>query len=169
MASAASATLSASVTGLNTPGTNTYTITLFIDTADLIRGVIAGVSTTGTYTGVFTDPVIAGFTTNLSGAGVLNEGVPTGTGRAGSWGHVAGTPQPGGAYIIGTVEITVVAGDTVMPDFSGILDGFVTNSFTTVGPNGPLTGVTIIPEPTTASLLGLGIVGLVLAGRKRRS
>ena len=34
--------------------------------------------------------------------------------------------------------------------------------------NAPGTSFTIIPEPTTAALLGLGLVGLTLGGRRRR-
>lgn len=164
LAATASATRSAAITGPNTPGTNTYTITMTFDTADNISGIVVGVNTTGTYTGVFTDTPPAQFPTNLAG--------PTpcaGTGVCQYWGDVAGAgAQAGATYTLGTVQITVGAGDTINPYF-GSLAGFVTfTSFNTLGPNGPLTGVTIIPEPTTASLLGLGIVGLVVAGRRSR-
>ena len=165
LAGAASALGSAAITGPDTPGTNTYTITMTFVTGDFggVRGVISSVTTTGTYTGVFTDGPGGTFGTNLGGPAA-----PAGTGVHGSWGFVAGTPQAGQTVVLGTVEITVGVGDTIFPFFTSV-DGFISNSFTTVAPNGPITGITIIPEPTTASLLGLGIVGLVLAGRKRRS
>ncbi len=166
LAGPASALLSAEITGPNTPGTNTYTITMTFATGDGggIRGVVSSVTTTGTYTGVFTDGPGGTFPTNLGGPAA-----PAGTGVHGSWGFVAGTPQAGQTVVLGTVQITVAPGDVVNPFFTS-LDGFVTNSFSTVQPlAGNITGVTIIPEPTTASLLALGIVGLVLAGRKSRA
>jgi hypothetical protein len=45
-----------------------------------------------------------------------------------------------------------------MFSFFGVQDG--------VGPTGET--VTIVPEPTTAGLMGLGLLGLVVAGRRRR-
>jgi hypothetical protein len=164
VAGAASAIRTAAITGPNTPGTNTYTITMTWDDAN-ISGVVVSVNTDGTYTGAFTETT-PGFNTPLAGPNVL----AASTGVAGSWGAVNGTgPVPGQTLTIGTVEITVGAGDVINP-FFGSLDGFVTfTSFTTVGPNAPLSGVTIIPEPTTAALLGLGIVGLVVAGRRNRA
>lgn len=170
LAGAASATISATIVGPNTPGTNTYSIVLSFATSDFggIRGLVGSVTTTGTYTGVFTDPALAAFPTNLGGP--LDPPDPGETGLTGSWGHVAGSPQPGGSYTIGTAEITVVAGDTITASFAGSIDGFVTNNFSTVVPlPGNITGITVIPEPTTAALLGLGIVGLVMAGRRSRA
>lgn len=164
VAGAASALRTAAITGPNTPGTHTYTITMTWDEANL-AGVVVSVNTTGTYTGVFTETT-PGFSTPLAGPGPI----AVGTGIRGSWGAVNGAgPVPGQTLTIGTVEITVAAGQVVNPYF-GSLDGWVTfTSFTTVGPNAPLSGVTIIPEPTTAALLGLGIVGLVVAGRRNRA
>jgi len=165
LAGAASAVRTAAITGPNTPGTNTYTITMTFDDTN-ISGMVVSVNSTGTYTGVFTEPPLpAPFTIGLAGPGPIL----VGTGTRGSWGAVAGSAGPAGTYTVGTVEITVGAGDVINPIFT-ILDGFVTfTSFTTVGPNAPLTGITIIPEPTTAALLGLGIVGLVIAGRRSRA
>lgn len=152
------------ISGSNTPGTNTYTITLTFATADQVTGYAVSTDTTGTYTGVFTEPVVAGFAGAIAGPVVT----PASTGVAGSWGAVAGVngPQPGGTYTIGTVQITVGAGQTVGIFLSGV-DGILANS-TTLTPESVNT-ITIIPEPTTASLLGLGIVGLIIAGRKSRA
>jgi len=168
-AGAASALMTAAITGSNTPGTNVYTLTMSWATSDNVAGVLMGVTTTGVYTGVFTDGPGTPFGTNFGGPVT-----PAGTGGAGTWGFTAGGPQPGGTVTLGTVEITVVAGQTIDPRFNFTFptyEGFITgiSSFTTVLPNGPLTGVTIIPEPTTAALLGLGIAGLVLAGRRSRA
>lgn len=170
MAGTASAVMSAAIVGPNTPGTHVYAITLSFDTADNVSGIVGGVVTTGTYTGVFTDASPPGFPTNLGGPAGQLPPTAAGTGIAQYWGHVTGSgAQPGGTYTVGTVEITVSAGQTINPYF-GTLAGFVTNTyFSTLAPNGPLTGITIIPEPTTAALLGLGIMGLVLAGRRSRA
>jgi hypothetical protein len=169
LAATASATLSATIQGPNTPGTHIYSIVLSTDTSDAIRGIGASINTTGLYTGVWTDGGGVGpFTLNLNGP--LLPPVAATTGYAGSWAWSSGATQLGGSFTIGTVQITVGGGDVVMPDFTGVLDGFVTSSFTTVFPNpANVTGITIIPEPTTAALLGLGIVGLVVAGRRNRA
>lgn len=170
LAATASATLSASITGPNTPGTHVYSIVLSFSAGDDIRGFGGSISTTGVYTGVYTDPATVGtFTTNL--AGPLAPPTAAGTGYAGSWAFVGATPNTvGGSFTIGTVEITVGAGNVVMADLSGVLDGFVSSGFSTIFPSpGNVTGITIIPEPTTAALLGLGIVGLVVAGRRSRA
>jgi len=169
LAGAASATLSAAVVGPNTPGTNTYSIVMSFATSDFggINGLISSLTTTGTYTGVFTDPILANFPANFGGP--IDTPDNGETGQVGSWGHGAGSNQPGGSYTVATVEITVGVGDTISPFFTPN-DGFVTASFSTVQPSpANVTGITIIPEPTTAALLGLGIVGLVVAGRRGRA
>ena len=166
LAGAASALMTASIVGSNLPGTNVYSIVMSFATGDEggIVGLFSSVTTTGIYTGAFTDVSPAAFPTNAGGP--LTPPVAAGTGFAGVWGHVAGSPQLGGSYTIGTVTIAVLPGDVII-NFMSSLDGFVTNSFGTVLPS-TITGVTIIPEPTTAALLGLGIVGLVMAGRRSR-
>jgi len=169
LAGAASATMVASIVGSNLPGTNTYSIVMSFATADSggIVGISSSVTTTGIYTGVFTDAINPpGFFTGNS-AGPLTPPLLGNTGFTGIWAWVSGSTQPGGSYTIGTVQITVGAGDTIFP-FMSTLDGFVNASFSTVLPDS-ITGVTIIPEPTTAALLGLGIVGLVMAGRRSRA
>jgi len=166
LAGAASAVTTTSIVGSNLPGTNVYSIVMSFATGDEggIVGLFSSVTTTGIYTGAFTDVSPAAFPTNAGGP--LTPPVAAGTGFAGVWGHVAGSPQLGGSYTIGTVTITVGAGDVINP-FQTTLDGFINASFSTIAPNS-ITGVTIIPEPTTGALLGLGIVGLVLAGRRSR-
>jgi hypothetical protein len=58
----------------------------------------------------------------------------------------------------GTVAVTWSTGLGFELDFFGLTSG--TNP-------GPQATFTIIPEPTTAALLGLGLLGLVLGGRRR--
>lgn len=55
-----------------------------------------------------------------------------------------------------------VFGDTASNNINGIVTGL---GFA----NGPVLNVTLVPEPTTASLLALGLVGLVVAGRRKQA
>lgn len=163
LATAASAA-SISVTGSNLPGTNTYTITMTWDTAENVAGIATSVTTTGTYTGAFTETIPAAFVLPLPGPTVPGGG----TGVAGSWGGATfGTPVAGGTYTIGTFEVTVAAGNTIAPFLTG------SDGIAAVGGGSVATtlssAITIVPEPTTAALLGLGLAGLVVVGRRSRA
>jgi hypothetical protein len=81
---------------------------------------------------------------------------------------------PAGTYTVGTARFLVTGNVSTDGDdlFSGLfrvgIDGIFNGAnlaTTNVFGNG---SVNAIPEPGTASLLGLGIVGLVLAGRRSR-
>jgi len=168
LASAASAVTSFSIVGSNLPGTNTYSIVFSYDASDNVQGYAVSTTTNGTYTGVFSRTAPAPFGTNV-GAVVVANGQ---TGTVSRWSAVSGGVNgPGGTFTIGTVEITVDAGDALNPIMVGI-DGVLvetTGGFTTTVAPDSLSGLTIIPEPTTAALLGLGLVGLVMSGRRGRA
>ena len=90
----------------------------------------------------------------------------------GSFGGLSTTNIPAGTYTIGSISFnltSLAAGTSNIQNFlrSGI-DG-ATNATPTTLQLATNSAVIInaIPEPGTASLLGLGIVGLVLAGRRR--
>jgi hypothetical protein len=164
LASAASAVTSFSIQGSDLPGTNTYSIVMSYAAGDNIQGYATSVTTNGTYTGNFTRTNPAPFNTPAGNVVVANGQ----TGVVSTWGAVSGGPNgPGGTFTVGTIEITVSAGNTINP-FMAAGDGFLVNGTTTAAP-GSMSGLTIIPEPTTAALLGLGLVGLVMSGRRGRA
>lgn len=58
-----------------------------------------------------------------------------------------------------TVEVTVAAGQT--PSFP--LDLFIA-----AGPGGSVTGPLVAPEPGTAAMMALGLIGLAASGKRRK-
>jgi len=169
LAGAASATISLAITGSNTPGTNAYSIVLSVATSDGAVGYLMRVDQDGSFAGVAANLAPFPFS---SPAGVLSL-TPCSNCFVGNYGAVSGVNGVAatGSYTIGTLTLTVGAGDTINLNFSGPAAGILTfdgSTSVTITPTN-LTGITIIPEPTTAGLLGLGIVGLVLAGRRNRA
>jgi hypothetical protein len=129
---------------------------------------------------------IGGSLTNLLPGGTgwfvsgFGEALPVGSSLVGSI-SAAGAPAfaTNASYTIGTLAFHVEANpvNDGTSDITAYLD--LPNSFSTdniadfVGGGSFLAttfngaGVNVIPEPTTASLLGLGLLGLTVAGRRR--
>ena len=160
LATAASAAF-ISIIGSPLPGTNVYSIVLTFTTAENVASYFTSVSTDGTYTGAFTETLAPGF-----GFAVPGPTVGVGTGVRGSWAGANVLPVAGGTFTIGTVTVTVGELVVINPVFT-IADG-VFDSDDALVPT-TLIGVVTIPEPTTASLLGLGLVGLFMVDRRSRA
>jgi hypothetical protein len=169
LASAASAATMMSIVGSNMPGENVYSLVISYDASDQVQGYGMGVVTTGTYTGAFTRTAPAPFNTNAGNVIVVGGQ----TGAVHTWAAVSGGVNgPGGTFTVGTITISAAAGQDIQVDVLPA-EGFLlltTGGFSsTFAPDSIGAAITIIPEPTTAALLGLGIVGLALSGRKNRA
>jgi hypothetical protein len=86
--------------------------------------------------------------------------------------QTSGAPQEAtnspGTLSIGTL-IAQAAGTVNLVWHANAVDGFGLDFFgLTDAPGTTFTINGVVPEPTTAGLLGLGLVGLVLGGRRRR-
>ena len=79
---------------------------------------------------------------------------------------------PAGTYQIGTIvwQTSGAAGNTNIASYKSGLDDFgVGGTFVTGTVSFGGGTINVVPEPGTASLLGLGLIGLIAAGRRNRA
>ena len=69
------------------------------------------------------------------------------------------------AFVLSGTSGVIAVGAVGAPGGTVIGDG----TFVDIAPISNLGTFTVIPEPTTASLLGLGLLGLTVAGRRRKN
>lgn len=93
---------------------------------------------------------------------------------AGAWGGATTGTVAAGTYLLGSITFDLsgatVGTHTIQQFFRAGIDEIQNGNGTVIPPsaiNSATLIINAIPEPGTASLLGLGIVGLVLAGRRR--
>ena len=178
-------------TTLNLTGadvSNTYTVALFLDMSGTAGngGVYAGgasVSFSSTLTplrckeqgGAFNDGAggVPSWAPQTVGCGppapdgINGQNVQT-LEQAVAAGTVGGTF---GKLKLGTITFHVngTGSDTITPFYLFGVDGWVLNDATFVGSTSVSSAfVNVIPEPATAVLLGMGVLGLGLSGRRRR-
>lgn len=96
---------------------------------------------------------------------------PGGAQTAGNYGGITTGIANKGTFTVGNLTITgITPGDSTVELFIRPGLQWVDGAGNDVTPPTLLgaTSVTVIPEPATVSLIGLGLVGLVLAGRRSR-
>ncbi len=78
---------------------------------------------------------------------------------------------PAGSYQIGTIVWNAALGTTNITASLNAFDAFGVGGTNITGTVtfGGATIINVVPEPGTASLLGLGLIGLIMAGRRKRA
>ncbi|MDH3520937.1 MAG: PEP-CTERM sorting domain-containing protein [Myxococcales bacterium] len=143
----------------DTPGCKGYQVGLSYDTGGLDLADVTAFSE------VLFPP---GFDTNLAVCCVLVESGPGSAGSLADFEAIdfSGTGGGNGRFLIGTVTFFAKAAGLLdaTPTEVGILDAGYGTAF---GVNYVGNSINIVPEPGTAGLLALGLLGLGVAGRRR--
>ncbi len=121
--------------------------------------------------------VTVGYSPGTSAPGVSNSTGAT-AGLANSWDFIANTPASatniqtaGFSWRAGTLSVTVdnTSGTRItLGNFVTGVNGFIAASGTVIAPNFGYADINAVPEPGITLLMGLGLLGLTLAGRSSR-
>jgi hypothetical protein len=150
-------------------GSVTYSITLTNTQAISGVGVSAAFDPSATASGsqvaqlfLFIPPSTF-FSMGSLGAGPVNAS----PGGLSSWNFgTVGTPLPAGSYAMGTLTVNATASTSVTVGVLTQNDDYTDDSFQSIALAPGVAQINVVPEPGTALLMGLGIIGLAVAGRR---
>lgn len=113
-----------------------------------------------------------GFTANATvGLENLWDSAAGATGETGGYEALCFFCSVGGNFAVGTVTLTALAAGTTSVNsgafWAGVDDIIAVSGNVTASTTWGSAGVTVVPEPTTAGLLAIGLLGLGFAGRRR--
>jgi len=170
--SSVTVTLTVAPGGEVVPSFSAYGVTLGWDNT-VVR--VVGSNGTTTFGKSAQSPIIAGLSGSLTPT-CVSAGVNKGKACAVITQSNAGAPVnvPGGTVVIGQLLLEILPAPDVPGTSLGLLIvSYNNNGVTNAGADPNLTidpsftNAQVVPEPTTAALLGLGLLGLAFAGRRR--